>query len=282
MRCSLRPETNVHARPPLPRSVVLENWNMDIFFLEDIISEDGNIIRLKELLQSPVACSLTVLHEWMRAAEPIPEDLLRKLLAHLLVVPFHCFTLVFDFAGGFVTVEFKPDQLTRSTLLMRHNYPHMRCFRCDVYLDPDHKHNVWPGDFGTESYCENEGWPTEVGWPGDFFLCCLCYHTAAYTRMLWHENIFLEDDPEEAYKNRIKSEWQPVASLESIACRWPDYHNHCVGKHPMLRSSEGLRLADDYCVMLKNWCCWHHLEIPVWKRADVRAWKRVSPDVCAG
>ena len=142
MRCSLRPETNVHARPPLPRSVVLENWDKDIIFLEDIISEDGNIIRLQELLQSPVACSLTVLHEWMRAAEPIPEDLLRKLLAHLLVVPFHCFTLVFDFAGRFVTVEFKPDQLTRQTFLMRHNYPHMRCLHCDVYLDPDHKHNV--------------------------------------------------------------------------------------------------------------------------------------------
>ena len=78
---------------------------------------------------------------------------------------------------------------------------------------------------------------------------------AAYTRMLWHESIFLEDDPEEAYKNRIKRGWQPVASVESIACRWPDYHNHCVGKHPMLRSSEGLRLADDYCVMLKNWRC---------------------------
>ena len=95
MRCVLRPETNVDARPPLPRSVVLENWDMDCF-LQDIISEDGKIIRLQDLVQSPVACSLTVLHEWMRAAEPIPEDLLRKLLAHPLVVPFHCFTLVFD------------------------------------------------------------------------------------------------------------------------------------------------------------------------------------------
>ena len=117
-----------------------------------------------------------------------------------------------------------------------------------------------------------------VGQATSFSAVFFCYHTAAYTRMLWHENIFLEDDPEEAYKNRIKSEWQPVASLESIACRWPDYHNHCVGKHPMLRSSEGLRLADDYCVMLKNWCHWHDLKISVWKR-DVRAWKRVSPDV---
>ena len=113
-------------------------------------------------------------------------------------MPLHCYTLVFDLAGGFVSIEFKPDRLSVTTLESRMDFPEIRCWRCEAFLQPDHHHVLKPGDFGTDYYFENQGWPRTIGFKGNFSVCCLCYHTGAYTRLMWHEHKDLEDDPEEA------------------------------------------------------------------------------------
>ena len=184
----LHQETNVDVRPPLPRSVLLEaaipRWKDQVFFLETVEVQyvDCRPLRLEQLRDCPLPCAYTVLHEWMMAAEPIPKKLLRKVLAHLLVVPLHCFSLFFDTDTRCATVVFEPDALTPSTCIEKIESPSLRCDTCDAWLDANHRRVIKPGDFGTEYFYEMQGLPHWIGIPGYVSVCCLCYHTAAYCR----------------------------------------------------------------------------------------------------
>ena len=113
----------------------------------------------------------------MMAAEPVPKELLRRVLAHLLVVPLHCFSLVFDTDTRCATVVFQPDALSPSSCIEKIESPSLRCDTCDAWLHANHRHVIKPGYFGTEYFYEMQGLPNWIGIPGYVSVCCLCYHT---------------------------------------------------------------------------------------------------------
>ena len=49
----------------------------------------------------------------------------------------------------------------------------------------------------------------------------------------------------------------------------------CLAYHGMLRSRQGLQLADQYSVRLINWDLWHRHRVCVWERDDIQAWMRL-------
>ena len=273
-------ETNVDLRPPLP--VLLEaaipRWKDKVFFLEtvEVHSVDCWPLRLEQLRDSPLPCAYTVLHEWMMAAEPIPKDMLRKVVAHLLLVPSHCFSLFFDADSRSATVVFEPDALTPTTCIEKIESPSLRCDTCDAWLDANHRHVIKPGDFGTEYFYEMQGLPHWIGIPGYVSLCCLCYHTAAYCRTRWSANPGLQEDPVKSRElERSLRLLVPISTLDDLASLWPEFHSHCLAYHGMLRSRKGLRLADQYSVRLINWDLWHRHRVRVWEWEDVEAWIRL-------
>ena len=282
-------ETNVDVRPPLPRQVLLEaaipRWKDQVFFLEtvEVYCMECRPLWLEELRESPLPCAYTVLHEWMMAAEPIPKTLLRKVLAHLLVVPSHCFSLFFDADTRCATVVFEPDALTPTTCIEKIESPSLRCDTCDAWLDANHQHVIKPGDFGTEYFYEMQGLPHWIGIPGYVSLCCLCYHTAAYCRTRWSAHPGLQEDP---VKSRELERWLrlrvPISNLDDLASLWPEFHGHCLAYHGMLRSRQGLQLADQYSVRLINWDLWHRHRVRVWERDDIQAWIRLPASAVSG
>ena len=271
-----REGTTTVARSLLPRQIsVPVELGEQIVLVEDIVLQcSGSTLDLARLGKSPLPCAAMLLLMWEEAAEPIPHFELQRFISHLLLIPHGAISLRFAPKGRYAEVLMTPTWTRTMSMGERLGPPHAsfeRAFRCSVcedWLVPDHWHRLLRGDFGTSFYLDRFGFEDAErrGCGLHSYVCCLCYHTGTYCRLMWN------DPPLDGGSK------EPQRDL-CIAVDVPQLHAHCAAKHPMLRVPEGLAAADDYAVRVYNYRLWQCHGQRVWERADVSRWRLVSKDV---
>ena len=60
---------------------------------------------------------------------------------------------------------------------------------CEDWLVPDHWHRLLRGDFGTSFYLDRFSFEDAErrGCGFHSYVCCLCYHTSTYCRLMWND-----------------------------------------------------------------------------------------------